>query len=95
MLLPDPVCSPSPDDIDFDPSTTTARRSLAEVGWDLQFTDAKARAARRTINVSGGALDALRHHGDAAGESTVVSADVFDPKGLVFVGPDGGPIHPE
>lgn len=82
-------------DIDFDRSTITIRRSLAEVGWDLQFTDVKTRTARRTINISSQALDALRRHRDAAEEAAAGSAEAFDPKGLVFAGPDGGPIHPE
>jgi integrase len=82
-------------DIDFDRSTITIRRSLAEVGWDLQFTDVKTRTARRTINVSRQALDALRRHRDAAEKAAADSGDAFDAKGLVFAGPDGGPIHPE
>jgi integrase len=79
-------------DIDFDRSTITIRRSLAEVGWDLQFTDVKTRTARRTINVSRQVLDALRRHREAAEESAAEGGDVFDPKGLVFAGPDGGPM---
>lgn len=55
----------------------------------------KTRTARRTINVSGQALVALRRHREAAEEAAVHSGDAFDPKGLVFGGPDGGPIHPE
>src|SRR5690606_41326552 len=38
---------------------------------------------------------ALRRHRDAAAEAAAVRGDAFDPKGLVFTGPDGGPIHPE
>lgn len=82
-------------DIDFDRSTITVRRSLAEVGWDLRFTDVKTRTARRTINVSRQALDALRHHREAAAATAADSGEPLDPKGLVFAGPDGGPIHPE
>ncbi|KAA0232232.1 MAG: hypothetical protein JJLCMIEE_02804 [Acidimicrobiales bacterium] len=81
-------------DIDFDRSTITIRRSLAEVGWNLQFTDVKTRTARRTITVSRQALDALRHHREAAEAAAADSGEPFDPKGLAFAGPDGGPIHP-
>lgn len=55
----------------------------------------KTRTARRTINISRLALGALRRHREAAEESAAKGGDGFDAKGLVFAGPDGGPIHPE
>jgi integrase len=51
--------------------------------------------ARRTINVSREALDAVHRHREAAEGSAADSGDPFDRKGLVFAGLDGGPIHPE
>lgn len=83
-------------DIDFERSTITIRRALAVVGWKtLYFDDVKTRAGRRTIDISASTLDALRGRREMLEKAAAEHGDDFDPKGLVFDQPDGGPIHPE
>ncbi len=55
----------------------------------------KTRTARRTIDISGTALDALRQRRESLEKSAADAGEDFDPKGLVFARPDGDPIHPE
>ena len=81
-------------DIDFDRSTITIRRSLAEVGWDLQFTDVKTRTARRTINVSRQALDALRRHREPAEEAAADSGTCLTRRAWCSPGPTAGRSTP-
>jgi len=81
-------------DIDVERSTITIRRALAVVGWTLHFADVKTRTARRTIDISGTALDALRRRRESLEKDAADAGADFDPKGLVFARPDGDPIHP-
>lgn len=82
-------------DIDFDRSTITIRRALAVVGWKLQFADVKTRTGRRTIDISGRTLDALRQRRGSLEKVAADEGEEFDPKGLALARPDGEPIHPE
>ena len=84
------------DDVDFQRSTLTVRRSLAVVGWkNIYFDDVKTRTGRRTIDISASTLDTLRRHRQALENAAAERGEAFDPKGLLFAEPDGGPIHPE
>lgn len=82
-------------DIDFERSTITIRRALSVVGWAISFADVKTRTGRRTIDISGTALDALRRRRTSLEKAAADAGEDFDPKGLVFARPDGEPIHPE
>lgn len=53
------------------------------------------RTGRRTIDISGTALDALRRRRTSLEKAAADAGDDFDPTGLVFARPDGEPIHPE
>ncbi|MBK9179800.1 MAG: tyrosine-type recombinase/integrase [Acidimicrobiales bacterium] len=61
----------------------------------MHFADVKTRTARRTIDMSGTALDALRRRRESLEKAAADAGEGFDPKGLVFARPDGDPIHPE
>lgn len=82
-------------DIDVERSTITIRRALAVVGWSLHFADVKTRTARRTIDISGTALEAISARREVLEKAAADAGEGFDPKGLVFARPDGAPIHPE
>jgi integrase len=82
-------------DIDFDRSTITIRRALSVVGWELQFSDVKTRAGRRTIDIDRRILTMLLDRRDARAKAAAEDDQDFDPKGLVFARADGTPIHPE
>lgn len=82
-------------DIDFQRSTITIRRALSLVGWAISFADVKTRTGRRTIDISGTALDALRQRRTSLEKAATDAGEDFDPKGLVFARPDGEAIHPE
>lgn len=75
-------------DIDFERSTITIRRAISVVGWKLSFADVKTRTGRRTIDISGSALDALRSHQERNKRD---GGDTC----LVFARPDGDLLHPE
>lgn len=71
--------------VDLPNRTITVRETLAEVEGRVAFADVKSPASRRTVSMPGFVASTLAKHLLRCGRP--------GPEALVFVGPDGGPLH--
>ena len=64
-------------DIDFDRSTVTVRRSLAQIKGQFLLKEPKSKQSRRSIKLPAFALDALRQHRAEMLKEGNIAAPVF------------------
>lgn len=81
------------DDVHFDTGRIEVTQALTSVGYRLEFSRLKTRTSGRNITVDADTMDLLaRWREDQTAE--LAEARVANVHGLVFVRPDGQPLHP-
>jgi len=81
------------EDVHFDTGRIEVTQALTSVGYRLDFSRLKTRTSRRNITVDADTMDLLaRWRRDQTAE--LAGAGVANVHGLVFVRPDGQPLHP-
>lgn len=81
------------DDVHFDTGRLEVTQALTSVGYRLDLSQLKTRTSRRNITVDADTMDLLaRSRKDQTTELT--RTGVANVHGLVFVRPDGKPLHP-
>ncbi len=81
------------DDVHFDTGRIEVTHALTSVGYRLEFSRLKTRTSRRNITVDADTMNLLaqwRRHQTAE----LAQAGVTNSHALVFVRPDGQPLHP-
>ena len=81
------------DDVHFDTGRIEVTQALTSIGYRLEFSRLKTRTSRRNITVDAHTMTLLaqwRQDQTAA----LAAADVTNTHGLVFVRPNGQPLHP-
>jgi integrase len=80
-------------DVDFERERLSVRQALVAIAYDVQMSDVKTGAGRRTIDLDLGTLDVLRcwrmARTEEAGGVEPLDSD------LLFTKPDGSWIHPQ
>ncbi len=79
-------------DVDFDRDRLSVRQALVAVAYEVQISDVKTGAGRRTIDLDEGTLDVLRRWRAARTEEAGRDLGEAD---LVFSKPDGSWLHPQ
>jgi integrase len=77
-------------DVDFNRETVSIAKQLQRVGGKLILKDVKSKSSRRTLHLSGIALNALQQQR----ASTLLDAHE-NPLGLVFLNHEGRPLDPK
>lgn len=91
------VCGLRWSDVDLGAGQLRVAQTLVEVNYQLQFSEPKTKAGRRTLALDPATVTALRGHRkrqleERLGWGPLWKGTVAD---LVFVKEDGSPIHPE
>lgn len=76
-------------DVDLERGTLTVRRQLTEVSGKLSLQEPKTERARRTVDLPGFVVEALREHEERMRAEKHLLTDLL----LVFVGPEGKPLR--
>jgi integrase len=81
------------DDVHFDTGRIEVTQALTSIGYRLEFSRLKTRTSRRNITVDADTMAMLaRWRKDQIAE--LAEAGIANVHGLVFVRPDGQPLHP-
>ena len=81
------------DDVHFDTSRIEVTQALTTIGYRLEFSRLKTRTSRRNITVDADTMTLLaRWRRQQTAE--LAAAGAANEHGLVFVRPDGQPLHP-
>jgi integrase len=77
------------EDLDLDSATLRVRRALQRG----EFVDTKTGRSRRTLDLPGAVVSALRQHRAAQAEQRLAAGRGWQDHGLVFCKPDGRPLN--
>jgi integrase len=81
-------------DVDFDDARLSVRQALISVAYEMQRSDVKTGAGRRTIDLDPRTLTVLRQWRKTQAKEKLLLGDRYRDQDLVFCRVDGNPIHP-
>lgn len=81
------------DDVHLDTNRIEVTQAITSVGYRLEFSHLKTRTSRRNITVDADTMDLLARW-QREQTTELAEADVTNVHGLVFVRPNGQPLHP-
>lgn len=82
------------EDVDLARSAIHVRRTLTRKGGRLLLGEPKTKKSRRTVQLAGRALDALKAHRKAQLEERMAHAGLWEDHGLVFATQTGTLVNP-
>jgi len=82
-------------DVHFDEARLSVRQALISVAYEMQISDVKTGAGRRTIDLDKRTLAVLRQARKAQAEEKLLLGSQYHDHDLVFCRADGDPIHPD
>ena len=82
-------------DVDLEARLIHVRQSATVVAYELRIADVKTSYGRRTIDVNGDVVDALRGWRRMQLEERLLVGNAYEDHDLVFARADGQPTHPE
>ncbi len=81
------------DDVHFDTRRIEVTQALTSIGYRLEFSRLKTRTSRRNITIDADTMDLLARWRQEQ-TTGLAEAGAANAHGLVFVRPDGQPLHP-
>jgi integrase len=81
------------DDVDLDAGTLRVNRTLAVTKNGPSFTAPKTAKSRRSVRLTGGAVEALKRHGGRQAQEIMKSDTLYRDQGLVFASEVGTPLN--
>lgn len=82
-------------DVDLDAARLSVRQAVISVAYELQLSDVKTGAGRRTIDLDERTMSVLRRWHDTQAEERRLPGSRHHERDLVFCRADGEPIHPD
>jgi len=82
-------------DVQFDEARLSVRQALISVAYEMQMSDVKTGAGRRTIDLDDRTLAILRQSRKAQAEEKLRLGPEYHDSDLVFCRADGDQIHPD
>jgi integrase len=82
-------------DVHFDEARLSIRQALISVAYEMQVSDVKTGAGRRSIDLDDRTLAVLRQWRKAQAEEKLLLGSEYHDQDLVFCRADGDPIHPD
>lgn len=82
-------------DVDFDEARLSVRQALISVAYDMQLSDVKTGAGRRTIDLDERTISVLRQWRRRQAEEKLLLDSGYYDHDLAFCRADGDPIHPD
>jgi len=82
-------------DVQFDEARLSVRQALISVAYEMQMSDVKTGAGRRTIDLDDRTLAVLRQSRRAQAEDKLLLGSQYHDSDLVFCRADGDQIHPD
>jgi integrase len=79
-------------DLDLKAGTLTVKQSLERIKGKVAFKAPKTKTSRRSITLPSATVKALQEHRSAQAEERLILGLGRDPRGLVFIRPDGEPL---
>ena len=81
-------------DVDLEAGTVSVRRTLSRERGHYQLGEPKTKKSRRTVKLTGAAVDALREHLARQMEDMERLGDLYKDQGLVFTSQTGSILNP-
>ncbi len=82
-------------DVDLDEARLSVQQALISVAYEMQLSDVKTGAGRRTIDLDARTIAVLRQWKKCQAEEKLLLGKGYNDHGLVFCRADGDPIHPD
>ncbi len=82
-------------DVDFDSCRLSVRQALISVAYEMQLSDVKTGAGRRTIDLDERTVALLHHWRRRRSEERLALCGGSSDRDVVFCRPDGEPVHPD
>jgi integrase len=82
-------------DVDLDADRLSVSQALVSVAYEVQFSDVKTGAGRRTIDLDEPVVKMLRAWKRKQTEERLRLGPAYQESDLVFTHTDGGPLHPD
>ena len=88
------VCGLRWDDVNLDSAEARINRSRGVVAGQVEESEPKTRASRRTLPLDPGLVRVLRAHKARQAGEKLAAGPAWQETGYVFTEPDGRPVHP-
>jgi len=82
------------EDVDLERGVLRVRRTLTRTGGKVSLREPKTKKSRRTVNLTGAAVESLQSHLSHQLEEMERIGSLYRPGGLVFANATGGIINP-
>jgi integrase len=82
-------------DVDLDADRLSVSQALVSVAYEVQFSEVKTGAGRRTIDLDEPVVKMLRAWKRKQTEERLRLGPAYQESDLVFTHTDGGPLHPD
>lgn len=82
-------------DVDLDDARLSVRQAVISVAYEMQTSDVKTGAGRRTIDLDDRTISVLRRWRKTQAEEKLLLGARYRDSDLVFARADGDPIHPD